>query len=65
MNRRGKREGGRGLDNGWRLSQPITERKNQDAIFEFSLLMFLPQVLKKVLVTVIYEIQLTHFKQTI
>lgn len=65
MNRRGKREGGRGLDNGWQLSQPITERKNQDAIFEFSLLMFLPQVLKKVLVTVIYEIQLTHFKQTI
>lgn len=65
MNRRGKREGGRGLDNGWWLSQPITERKNQDAIFEFSLLMFLPQVLKKVLVTVIYEIQLTHFKQTI
>ena len=65
MNRRGKREGGRGLDNSWRLSQPITERKNQDAMFEFSLLMFLPQVLKKVLVTVIYEIQLTHFKQTI
>lgn len=47
LSRRGKREGGRGQGEGWWFSQPITEKQNQDASFEFSSLMFLQQVLEQ------------------